>query len=185
MTALVGRRFRGPTEGTPSNPGKESHLMYSSSDHATLRKTVGRLRGAAASLGVACLALPLSAAAAPTHYHHHSATIAVTRETVEARIAHLHASLMITLDEEQDWGAVAKVMRANEATMQALVDQERARPVHTLTAVQDLQTYESFSQAHVSGLEDLIASFKVLYDTMPAPQQALADHVFQKFGHKA
>jgi hypothetical protein len=150
----------------------------------TRRKTVAGLTGVVTAVTAACLALPLGASASTVHHYSHHANPSVTRETVEARITHLHAALMITPDEEQDWIAVAKVMRANEAAMQSLVEQERARPAHSLTAVEDLQAYETFTQAHVSGLEALIASFETLYSAMPAPQQAVADQVFQKFGHR-
>jgi hypothetical protein len=148
-------------------------------------KTAARLGGGAVLLGVACLALPLSAAGVPTHQYRHHVTAAAARETIDARIAHLHASLMITPGEEQNWASVAQVMRANEASMQTLVAQERTRPANSLTAVQDLRAYETFSQAHVNGLKSLISSFEVLYAGMPASQQAVADQVFQKFGHKA
>ncbi len=159
--------------------------MYSRSRLPVRQKTVAALSGVAGILAAASMALPLTATASPIHHYRHYSNAAVARETVESRIVHLHTALMITPDEEQNWVAVATVMRANEATMQTLVDQERARPVHTLTAVEDLQAYETFNQAHVSGLKSLIASFQVLYSAMPAPQQAVADHVFQTFGHKA
>ena len=47
-----------------------------------------------------------------------------------------------------------------------------------MTAMDDLQTYATFAQAHVDGLKNLIASFQTLYDAMPAPQKKLADQVF-------
>jgi hypothetical protein len=149
-------------------------------------RSLGRVLGAAA-----VLAAPLAANADTTHHAysaHHAwrhGTAEQKRETVEARIASLHSSLMITLDEEQDWAAVAQVMRANEATMEALVAKENARPPHSQTAVQDMRTYETFTAAHVTGLATLISSFEVLYAAMPAPQQAVADKVFQNFGHRA
>jgi hypothetical protein len=169
----------------PSILRKEEFHMYSSPKAHVRRTTVAGLRGVAVLLGAATLALPLSALATTAHHYRHHLSVAVTRETVEARITHMHAALMITPDEEQNWSAVARVMRANEASMQALVETEKARPAGSLTAVQDLRAYETFNQAHVAGLKDLIAAFEVLYSGMPAAQQAVADHVFQKFGHKA
>jgi len=149
------------------------------------RWPLARLLGAAVVLAASVSALPLAANAAPTHhrYHHHAAEL--RRETVEARIASLHTSLMITLDEEANWDAVAQVMRTNATAMQARVDEEKMRPPHSRTAVQDMRTYEAFTQAHVDGLKTLIASFETLYASMPAPQQAVADRVFQSFGHRA
>ncbi len=130
-------------------------------------------------------ALPLAANAVVAHHAYRHATAEHKLETVEARIASLHASLMITPDEEQDWSAVAQVMRTNAAAMQTMVMQNKIVPPQTRTAVQDMRTYETFTQAHVEGLKNLIASFEVLYAAMPAPQQAVADKVFQSFGHRA
>ncbi len=148
------------------------------------RRPLGRVVGAAVILAATVATLPLAANAVPVHhgYRHHTAE--QKRETVEARIASLHTQLMITSDEEADWGAVAQVIRANEAVMQARVAQEKARPPHSRTAVEDMQTYEAFTQAHVENLKSLISSFEVLYAAMPAPQQAVADRVFRTLGHK-
>jgi hypothetical protein len=143
------------------------------------------LAGAAIFLVASVSALPLGANAVTPHHGHRHTTVQQKRETVEARIASLHASLMITPDEEQDWTAVAQVMRTNEAATQTRVEQEKAGPPHGRTAVQDLRTYEAFTQAHVDGLKTLISSFEVLYAAMPAPQQAVADRVFRTFGHRA
>lgn len=106
------------------------------------------------------------------------------RETVEDRITMLHARLMITAAEEPDWTAVAQAMRENEATMRKLTSARRSESGHEQTAVEDLRTYERFTQAHVDGLKALISSFETLYVSMPAPQQAVADHVFKSFGHR-
>jgi len=147
------------------------------------RRTV-RLASVVSLLGAAVLAGPISAAAAPVHHHsmaHRDA--AQARETVENRISTLHSELNITLDQEAKWAAVAQVMRDNEADMQRLVAERHAAGSQAPTAVEDLKTYERFNQAHVSGLKNLISSFETLYGAMPAPQQAVADHVFRDFGH--
>jgi hypothetical protein len=39
-----------------------------------------------------------------------------------------------------------------------------------MTALDDLNTYRKFAQAHVDGLKNLIDDFKALYDSMPAPR---------------
>jgi hypothetical protein len=72
-------------------------------------------------------------------------------------------------------------MRENEASMQRLMAETAAKP-HPLNAVDDLRTYERFTQAHVGGLKNLISSFETLYQSMPDNQKALADQVFHKFG---
>ena len=51
-----------------------------------------------------------------------------------------------------------------------------------MTAVQDLQTYQQFAQAHVDGLKNLTAAFSTLYDAMPDAQKKVADQVFLTSG---
>jgi hypothetical protein len=103
-------------------------------------------------------------------------------ETVDERITALHAALQITPQEESKWDRVAQVMRDNAAAMQKLMT-ERDSQAGNITAVQDLQEYEKFAQAHVTGLRKLTASFETLYKAMPAAQKKVADGVFQNFGH--
>lgn len=151
----------------------------------TFGARAARLAAVAGLFGAACLAGPISAAAQATVVHHHHLTRKLaydTKETVEDRITSLHGSLMITPDEETKWAAVAQVMRDNESDMQRMISERRAAPPHEVTAVEDLKTYEHFTQAHVNGLKNLIASFETLYAVMPTPQQAVADTVFAHFG---
>lgn len=136
---------------------------------------------------VVVLTAPIHAMAqsgAAHHHHHHAAaqTAEEAKETVEDRIKTLHAKLAITADEETKWATVAQVMRDNEADMQRLKAERHATPAHELTAVEDLQTYEHFTQEHVKGLKTLIAAFQALYASMPTSQQAVADGVFRHFG---
>jgi len=140
-------------------------------------------------LGAGALATPLAALAqtAPTaktasaSVHHPASARMMKRETVEQRIAMLHASLKITPAEEARWTPVAQAMRDNEAAMQKLMVETAAKP-HPLSAVDDLRTYERFTQAHVGGLKNLISSFETLYQSMPDSQKVLADQVFHKYG---
>lgn len=103
-------------------------------------------------------------------------------ETVEARIAKLHGDLMITSNEEAKWAAVAKTMRNNASNMEKLAVKKSARSAESTTAVDDLTTYQEFAKAHLAGLTDLTATFKSLYDSMPAAQKKNADKVFETFG---
>jgi hypothetical protein len=117
---------------------------------------------------------PPSAAAAPAQ---------AKRETVEERIAMLHASLQITPAEEANWNGVAQTMRDNAAHMEKLSAEKSAKADENLNAVEDLKTYERFAHAHFDGLKKLIASFETLYKSMPEAQKKVADGVFQTFGH--
>jgi hypothetical protein len=141
----------------------------------------------AALAGAAALIVPIAGTQAATirHHHHHVAaqTAAEARETIETRIEMLHTQLAITPGEETQWTAVAQAMRDNETEMQKMLTEHRAMAPNGDTAVDELKTYARFSQAHVDGLKNLISSFETLYAAMPAPQQAVADQVFIKFGH--
>ena len=107
------------------------------------------------------------------------------KETVEHRIARLHASLKITPDEETNWNGVATAMRDNAVVMHKLIAERSAKEAVAMTAVDDLKAYEKFAQAHVDGLKSLTSSFATLYAAMPDAQKKIADDVFRKFGREA
>ena len=102
-------------------------------------------------------------------------------ETVEQRITTLKAALKITPDQESKWDGVAKAMRDNAAAMDKLV-QEKQGKMANMNAVDDLKTYQEFSQANLDGLKNLTSAFKTLYDTMTPDQKKNADHVFDSYG---
>jgi protein CpxP len=100
-------------------------------------------------------------------------------DTVEQRITDLHAALKITSDEDAKWNAVAQAMRENAAAMDKMVAANRTTAPQNMTAIEDLQMYQKFAQAHVDGLKNLISSFGTLYSAMPDAQKKVADGVFQ------
>jgi len=105
--------------------------------------------------------------------------------TVDQRIAQLHSELKITPDQESDWKAVADTMRANADDMKNLIDETRTKsPKGERNALEDLQTYQKFAQAHADGLQKLTASFATLYNAMTPEQKANADKVFHSFEHR-
>ena len=103
-------------------------------------------------------------------------------ETVEQRITQLKTALKITPDQDAKWTAVAQSMRDNASAMEKLVATKRAIPPEKTTAVDDLKTYQEFTEVRLDGLKHLNSAFKSLYDSMPAEQKKNADAVFQKFG---
>lgn len=105
-------------------------------------------------------------------------------ETVEQRIASLHAALQITANEDANWTAVALAMRDNAAAMEKLVAERSVQEPKGMTAVEDLQAYQKFAQAHVDGLKNLISAFDTLYNSMPDAQKKVADQVFQGPHHQ-
>jgi len=102
-------------------------------------------------------------------------------ETVDQRIDALKTALKITPDQESKWKGVAQAMRDNASMMDKLVQDKRAKAAN-MTAVQDLETYQDFTKAHLDGLKHLTSAFQSLYDSMPADQKKNADQVFQSFG---
>jgi protein CpxP len=103
-------------------------------------------------------------------------------ETVEQRITNLHAALKITPEQESQWNKVAQAMRDNAANMEKLVVEKRRTGPQNMTAIDDLETYQKFAQAHVDGLKNLTSAFKSLYSTMDDGQKKNADDVFANFG---
>jgi chromosome segregation ATPase len=140
------------------------------------RPATGKL--AAALMTAILLASPL--ALAQNAMSRHAAKAEQREETVDQRIATLHAALKITPAEESDWQAVAQTMRENAADMQKLAADKASQPADQMTAIDDLQTYQAFAQAHVDNLKKLTASFQTLYSAMPDAQKKIADQVFQR-----
>jgi hypothetical protein len=131
-----------------------------------------------ALLSATLLASPV--ALAQNSMSRHAAKAEQREETVEQRITTLHAELKITPAEESDWQAVAQTMRDNATAMEKLAADKASQPAAQMTAVDDLQTYQAFAQAHVDNLKKLTASFQTLYEAMPDAQKKLADQVFQR-----
>jgi uncharacterized protein YhaN len=126
-------------------------------------------------------AVQLAQAAAPRSPAAKDATEAKV-ETVEQRIATLHTALKITPDEDAKWNGVAQAMRDNATAMDKLRTDTQVASLQNMTAVDDLKMYQKFSEAHVAGLKNLIASFESLYSAMPDAQKKNADVVFQTSG---
>ena len=102
-------------------------------------------------------------------------------ETVEQRIATLKTALKITPDLEPKWTKVAQAMRDNASQMEKLVATKRAIPPEKTTAVDDLKTYQEFTEVRLDGLKHLTSAFKSLYDGMTPEQKKNADMVFEKY----
>jgi protein CpxP len=102
-------------------------------------------------------------------------------ETVEQRIAMLKTALKITPDLEPKWTKVAQAMRDNASQMEKLVATKRAIPPEKTTAVDDLKTYQEFTEVRLDGLKHLNSAFKSLYDAMTPEQKKNADMVFEKY----
>ncbi len=102
----------------------------------------------------------------------------VSVDQIERRIADLHRRLKITPAQETQWGTVAQIMRDNAKTVDGL-GRERLGRQKTMSAVEDLQSYEQIIRAHDEGLQQLLPAFQTLYDSMSDEQKKNADVVFR------
>jgi hypothetical protein len=112
----------------------------------------------------------------------HAAKAEARQESIDQRITSLHEELKITPAEESDWQQVATTMKDNADAMAKMAADKASQT--SMTAVQDLQTYADFAQAHVTHLQKLTAAFSKLYDAMPADQKKIADEVFSRSQHE-
>jgi periplasmic protein CpxP/Spy len=97
---------------------------------------------------------------------------------VETRIKQLHSQLKITPDQEQAWDAVASVMRDSAANIDQL-SQQRTEGRSTMSALDNLKSYQSIADAHADEMNKLVPAFEALYDKMTPAQQKNADMVFR------
>ncbi len=102
-------------------------------------------------------------------------------DQVEKRIGDLHRKLRITAAQETQWAAVAQAMRDNAQTMDALI-KDRSANAKTMTAVEDLVSYEKLAAAHEDGLKKFVPVFQTLYDGMSDEQKKSADAAFRSHG---
>jgi hypothetical protein len=146
--------------------------------HLTPR--IGNAFTAATILGAVLLMLPADAMAqaSPPTAPAPAAKMAPANH-VEARIGSLHDALRITSAQEPQWQAVAGVMRDNAKTTGALI-KERVAKAKTMTAVDDLHSYEAIANAHAAGLKTLTASFETLYASLSDAQKKSADAAFRR-----
>jgi protein CpxP len=95
----------------------------------------------------------------------------------EKRIKELHDKLRITAAQEPLWGNVAQAMRENGKAIRASMT-DRTTRLKTMTAVDDLKSYQIMADEHSDGLKRLIPAFEALYAGMTPAQQKHADRVF-------
>lgn len=102
-------------------------------------------------------------------------------DRVEARITDLHKKLHITAAQTQQWNDFAAVMRDNAKTIrESVVD--KTQNSTSLTAVDELHSYQELAQAHADGLTRMIPAFEALYATMSDDQKKIADAMFAPHG---
>ena len=137
---------------------------------------------AARAVAAAGLAAIIAFASGPVLAAKASAQQRVDR--VEARITDMHAKLMITQAQEDQWGKVAQTMRDNEKAIEPLI-KTRAENSKTMTAVDDLKSYGEITDAHADGIKKFTPVFATLYNGMSDAQKKEADTLFRHGGKKS
>ncbi len=99
-------------------------------------------------------------------------------DAVDRRIADLHRRLHITADQEAQWAGVAQVMRDDAQAVEA-VAKERQQALASMSAVDNLRSFQKVAQTHADGLNKLADAFAALYATMSDDQKKNADAVFR------
>ncbi len=97
---------------------------------------------------------------------------------VDQHIKELRGQLKITPAQEAQWQQFAQVMRDNAREMDQAVMQ-RAQQFSSMTAVEDMESYEKIAESHVQHLQKLIPAFSNLYTSMTPEQKQRADEVFR------
>jgi hypothetical protein len=68
-------------------------------------------------------------------------------------------------------------MRENARDMDRILI-ERAQQLESMTALQNMQSYQQIADAHAQHLRKLVSAFQSLYEAMPDQQKQLADQIF-------
>jgi protein CpxP len=144
---------------------------------ATLVSILALGYGAPASAADAAKS-PMQLVSTPAHAEH------ATVDDVEDRIENLHKKLNITEAQTAPWNDFAQVMRDNGKTIRTIIASRTQTP-KTMSAVDDLHSYQVLAQAHVDGLNKLVPSFETLYAAMSDDQKRNADAVFSESRHHA
>ena len=90
----------------------------------------------------------------------------------------MHYKFHITAAQEPQWTAVTQVMRDNAMSMDALI-KDRVTNASSMSAMDDLVSYERLAAAHEEGIKKLIPVFQTLYDGMSDTQKKSADTAFR------
>ena len=96
---------------------------------------------------------------------------------IEAYLTRLHKKLMITPAQQQQWDAYANVEREKVKSLEAL-SAERNANLANMTAVDDLHSYEKFTDANAEAVKKLVPAFEALYNSMSDAQKKNADEYF-------
>jgi periplasmic protein CpxP/Spy len=121
---------------------------------------------------------PPAPAATSSPLTSHPVPGANAEQRVEQHIRELHAQLRITPAEEPQWQQFANVMRENARSMDQEFSQ-RMQQFPTMTALQNMQSYQRLADLHAQDMGKLVPAFADLYNAMPEQQKLVTDRVFR------
>ena len=101
---------------------------------------------------------------------------------VDKRIAHMHAQLKITPQQETEWKAFAEVMRTNVTTTDDAY-KKRSASLATMSAPDNMANFVQIEQARAQGVEHLATAFQTLYNDLSDDQKKTADAMFRHYGN--
>jgi periplasmic protein CpxP/Spy len=137
-----------------------------------------RIKSLFINSGVRALAAGVFAAGLALIAGSASAVPASSPDRVEARIQDMRAKLKITTAQEEQWKAVAQVMRDNGTAIEPLI-QDREEHAKTMTAIDDLNSYARIASAHADGMKRFASAFATLYASLSDAQKMDADMLFR------
>ena len=97
---------------------------------------------------------------------------------VEKRISDLYKQLQITDAQKPQWEQFAQVMRDNAVSMETLY-QDRASRLESMSAVENMQSYEKIAEQHAADMQKLLPAFEALYNSLSDRQKTAADRTFR------
>lgn len=106
-----------------------------------------------------------------------------TGQGLDAHVKELRGKLRITAEQQPQWDSFVQVMRDN-ATKFELVAKTRGERHKTMSAVDDLKSFQEIAQLQADGLKRLGDAFQSLYERMSPEQQKNADAVFRDYASR-
>ena len=98
-------------------------------------------------------------------------------QQIEGQIADLRRRLSITPAQQQQFDALAQVMRQNDIEMSKLATQQpRSKP----NAVEAVRAAQQIAQADAEGLGRMLPKLEALYGTLSDQQKRAADQLFAR-----
>ena len=98
---------------------------------------------------------------------------------VDQRIEAMRTALHISGNENQAFNRFAQVMHENASAMSKLV-QQRASELQSMSALDNMRSYEKLANQHAEDVRRLTAAFQTLYEQLTPEQKQQADQMFRQ-----